>query len=131
MLKLVCEEKITVFFRTYDISNRKDVWHIKQLSGVSWFGGQLAVVADRGLNTADKYTVRIPESLTNGYVAEKDFDGQGDTWTIQHGGYIVLGLIDEIPEKISELSNRTSMVVTGVYDNRRGSMLRHIKVEGK
>lgn len=131
MLSLVCDQDITIFFREYDPTLKKDLWHKKQLSGVSWFGGQKVDISDRGLNTADTYTVRIPEQLTDGYVAQKDYSGGEDPWTIQAGGYIVLGLVDTIPVKIADLTKQTSFVVTGVYDNRRGSNLRHIKVMGK
>ena len=131
MLSWQCTEDITIFYRFYDKTQRKDIWFLKQLSGVSWYGGQKVDVSDRGLNTADTYTVRIPEHLTDGYIAEKFYDGSPDTWTIQTGGYIALGLIDDIPEKIVDVTNGTALVVTGVYDNRRGIALRHIKVEGK
>lgn len=131
MLSLVCDQDITVFYREYDPVQRKDIWHLKQLSGVSWFGGQKVNLSDRGLNTADEYTVRIPEAITDGYVAQKDYSGQADTWTIQAGSYIALGFINEIPEKIADLTKQTAFVVTGVYDNRRGTNLRHIKVMGK
>lgn len=131
MLSLVCDQDITIFYKQYNPTLRKDGWSFKQLSGVSWFGGQKVNVSSRGLDTADTYTVRIPEALTDGYVAQKDYSGEAGTWTIQAGGYVVLGLVDTIPEKIADLTHQTSFVVTGVYDNRRGTNLRHIKVMGK
>jgi hypothetical protein len=118
-------------------SGRQSSWTATQIHGCSWHGKQGATVGDGGLQNADQYAVRVPESRMQGYIGPDSFNALQQqpegAWTVQLGDVIVRGLVsDKVANGISEITGKYTdcFTVTGVYDNRRG-MLRHLRIEGK
>lgn len=134
---MITNADITIFNKWYNANTRLDEWHRTQISGVSWYGGQTVTVGDKGLMTADTYTVRIPLSSAPGgaefvrqeVYATKSKDVLADFWTLQNGDYIALGLINTDITQPKEMTGER-FVITSWSDNRRGG-LPHWKVEGK
>lgn len=108
---------LTLYHKGYDPVLRDDVWTATQYQGVSWHGGQAASVTVEGLHTADVYVVRIyaPDALAAAV-----------------GDIVCRGLHEEADHKTARKAAAESFVVTGVWDNRRGSPnMRHWRLEGK
>lgn len=58
MLNL-CDETITVFNAKHDADRDTDIYYPTVIVGASWFC-EIASTVDKGLQAADKYTIRIP-----------------------------------------------------------------------
>lgn len=113
---LLADTDITIYHKSYDAATRLDTWHPSYYAG-SWYGRQEATVSDKGLNTADSYTVRIPTQ---------------DKITASIGDIAVKGMVKDSITGPSQLKQYTSFVITAVYDNRRGvEPLGHWRLEGK
>lgn len=121
---------------------RNEKWVRTQIQGVEWYGGQAVSIGDKGLNTADTYTVRIPASsapqdkeflLPEDY-SVKDNDVLNGFWTLQPGDIVVRGLMDDEITKSTDVTAKHSQyfIVTGWRDNRRGSpIVQHWRIDGK
>ena len=113
---LVADTDITIYHKSYDASKRLDIWHPNHYTG-SWYGRQEATVGDKGLNTADSYTVRIPTQ---------------DVISASIGDIVVKGIAKDPITGPSQLKQYISFVITAGYDNRRGApALHHWRLEGK
>jgi len=55
----LCNETITVFNAKHDAATDMDIYYPTVIVGVSWFC-EIASTVDKGLQAADKYTIRIP-----------------------------------------------------------------------
>ncbi|WP_099205877.1 DUF6751 family protein [Scatolibacter rhodanostii] len=134
---MITNADITIYNKYYDRTTRKDIWLKTHIHGVSWYGGQKVTVADKGLLSADSYTVRIPlESAPQGKsfvlsdeFAKLDETGLNSHWTLQNGDVICQGERTEDIPLTKEALSCGRFVVTGWSDNRRGG-LQHWKVEG-
>ena len=108
---------ITLYHKEYDPDTRGDQWGFTQYPEVSWYGGQAVSVGENGLNTADKYTVRI---FTK------------DAVKAEAGDIVVKGMISIPITSASQLKAYEKFTVTSVQDNRRGSPgMHHWKLEVK
>lgn len=138
----MANEDITIYNKWYNRETRLDEWIRTQISGVSWHSGQAVTVGDKGLFSANTYTVRIPVSSTpcgiefvlpeNYSVKEKS--SLSEFWTIQSGDIVVKGLVDDEIKKASDITQKYSnaFVVTGWKDNRRGPLsTQHWRIDGK
>lgn len=107
---------ITLYHRTYDPTQRKDIWIRNQYTNVSWYGGRAVTTGATGDTAADRYTVRIYDS---GLVEAAP------------GDIIVRGLVAEEITSAAQLTQKhaESWRVTTVRDNRRGG-LPHWRIEG-
>lgn len=128
---------ITIYNRWYDSATRSDRWLRTQIRGVSWYGGQAVTVGEKGLLSADVYTVRIPlisAPSARRYVSPSEWAAAKSSalaglWTFQAGDAVVYGLSSAAaPPKASEKTR--CFVVTGVSENLRGGSP-HWKVTGK
>jgi hypothetical protein len=124
---------ITIYNKYYDMATRLDKWKRTQLKGVFWDNVKAANVNKSGMESADGVSVHIPFSLSNGYVEPKLFTGLVDTWTLQMGDKICLGLIETDYTKITDLEKQHSNVhgITKVDRKDFGSQhMRHWEVGG-
>lgn len=134
---MITNAAITIYNLAHK-GTRNEKWARTVIKNVSWYGGQKVTVGDKGLFSADSYTVRIPiESAPQGKVfvspdefATLDETGLNRHWTLQNGDLVLRGIGKDIiqPKEITEKSQL--FIVTGWSDNRRGG-LQHWKVEGK
>lgn len=110
---------ITIYTYRYNNDSKTDEWARHQYKNCSWYGGQKATVGDRGLNTADAYTVRIPAA-------------EYDDAEINNGDIVIKGMhSEETPDAIDD-KTVPRFVITSVNDNRRGiASVRHIRIDGK
>jgi hypothetical protein len=132
---------ITIFNKWYNRETRLDEWKRTQIRGVEWYGGQAVSVSDKGLNSANTYTVRIPVTsapqgkqfvLPEIYAAAESGDLAG-LWTLQNGDIVVRGLIADDIAKAADVTGKYSQcfTVTGWRDNRRGSpIVQHWRIDG-
>lgn len=109
---MITNADITLYHKGYDPQTRLDTWAHTQYPKVNWHGHQAATVSDKGLSTADAYTVRIPTA---------------QAVLIAIGDIVTRGLLCEADPKRAK---GPSFVVTSVADNRRGTLC-HWKIEGK
>lgn len=128
------DQPITIYSRWK--KGRDEAWIRTVVLNASWYGGQAVTVSDSGLNTADKYTVRVLANRMEDYVTPDEWraleappDGM---WTARAGDLIVKGVVDdEITADVQITGKHTNcFVVTAAFDNRRGA-LQHLKIEGK
>jgi len=115
---LECKEIITVIQRTYDQTSDKSIYKNTVIRGVSWHGKTVVELQDKGLRSANVFTVRIPESVMSNIV-------------IAEGDYIVRGIIRKEITGQKDLDGLDYITVVSVGNNIRGRSLRHIVVVGK
>lgn len=107
---------ITIYHKEYDPETRLDKWTYTQHKGVNWYAKRAVSVSDKGLNSANTLTVRIPTK---------------DEVDAAIGDIVVKGLIERDITQPKELSDCERFVVTGIKDNRRGSpSMWHWRLEG-
>lgn len=116
---------------------RRQVYSAFTITGVHLHGSRAVSVGDKGVNTADLYTIRIPAGAgTQGrdYCEAREFDRLPEAdrkrcWTIAHDDAVIFGLVSGDP---AELSKQRDCTVIGLTDNRRGSpALQHWRVTAK
>lgn len=117
--------------------NRSEVWVRNNLLGVNFHGEAEVIVGDKDLKAADKYIIRIPDSVVSDkkFVDNRTYKALAaeelyNYYTIQKGDIIVKGLVKEDITSPSQLSDKHDVLtVLSVTDNRRGSAYTsHIKV---
>ena len=134
----LCNDTITVVNKKWDAEAGYDVYYPTVISGVSWYGEIVSNVGDKGLNAANRFTVRIP--------VDADFDGKtyvdpmeyantenvADVFTLSNGDRMVKGAISGTitPAGLDD-SHYDCMTILGVTDNRRAPNAPHFKVVGK
>lgn len=131
-------DSIVIYNRWYNKLTKNDEWRGRRVEGVSWYGGQMAALRERGLVSADAYTVRIPQEALQGYVSPGAYNPLteiGEEWTVQSGDIVLKAGACELPSAIALPTEAASLglpcfTVTGWSDNRRGA-LGHLKVTGK
>lgn len=139
---MLANADITIYNKWYNRAARSDEWHRTQILGVEWYGGQAVTVSDKGLQTADTYTVRIPAASApsgRAFALPKDWAAASSGnlaqfWTLQAGDIVVRGLVDDDIDKATDVTGKYSecFAVTGWRDNRRGSPpVQHWRVDGK
>ena len=134
----LCNDTITVFNKRIDASNGWNVYIPTVISGVSWYGSVVSGLGDKGLNAANRYTVRIPTDADFGgkyYVVPAEYSAQTlvtGTFTLDTGDIIVKGSVTDDTLKPADLKANYSdcMVIMGVTDNRRAPNAPHWKVVG-
>lgn len=134
---MITNADITIYNLAHK-ETRNEHWVRTIIRGVSWHGGQKVTVTDKGLLSANAYTVRIPLlSAPNGkiFVVPEEFavledDVLNGFWTLQNGDLILRGEGPEISQPKEVTKRSQAFLVTGWADNRRGG-LQHWKVEGK
>ena len=116
---LMAEETVTIYHKTYDPQSRQDRWTGTQYPNASWYGKQAVSVGDKGLQSADLYSVRIRTE---------------EALPLSPGDIVVRGAVSVPISQAVEITGRypETFVVTAVHDNRRGlSRMRHWRIEGK
>lgn len=117
--------------------NRSDVWVRTNITGVNLHGEAELIVGDKDLKAADKYIVRIPDSVVcdKTFVDSRTFkalsmDETDNCYTLQKGDVIVKGIIDDEITSPSQLQDRYDVLtILSITDNRReSSYTSHIKV---
>ena len=131
-----CDDTITLFNVKYDSDSGLDGYNATVITGVSWFCETVSSV-DKGLNAANKFTIRIPETADfNGrdYVSPQDYAASEDVsglFTISNGDIIVHGSV-AVPNARPAVLHKQyeAFTVLGVTDNRRARNAPHWKVVG-
>lgn len=132
---MLANANITVYNRKK--VNRSDIWIRTNLIGVNCHGEAEVVVGDKDLKAADKYIIRIPNSVTcnKSYVDSRTFknlstEEPDNYYTFQKGDLIVKGLVEDDITSHSQLSEKYDVLtVLSVTENRRdGSYTSHIKL---
>ena len=134
----LCNDTITVVNKKWDAEAGYDVYYPTVISGVSWYGEIVSNVGDKGLNAANRFTVRIPADADFGgktYVDPITYENTGnvtEVFTLSNGDRMVKGVIETVT-KPADLDNShyDCMTILGVTDNRRAPNAPHFKVVGK
>ncbi|MCM1295662.1 MAG: hypothetical protein NC311_08985 [Muribaculaceae bacterium] len=109
---------ITIYHRTWDAANRRDVWMPAQYTEASWYAHTGAESGSSGETAADGAVVRIYTT---------------DALEIGIGDMLVPQLTDVTMASSAEIKQLfpDSVKVLKIRDNRRGSpALRHWRLEG-
>lgn len=132
---MLANANITIYNRKK--INRSDVWLRTNLIGVNLHGEAELIVGDKDLTAADKYIIRIPNSVEcdKTFVDNRTFkalsvEETDNCYTVQKGDVIVKGLIEDEITSPSQLQEKYDLLtVLSVTDNRRGSSYTsHIKL---
>lgn len=133
----LCNETITIYNAYHDPVNDCNSYTRTVVTGVSWYGSVKSTVTDKGLKTANQYTLRIPADADFGgssYVPPNVFKSAADhdgMFTLNEGDLIVRGVAAEENPLPSALHSRyEALTVLGVTDNRRAPNAPHWKVVG-
>lgn len=115
---MVVNADCTIYHRTFDSKTRTDIWTPIPYPNVSWYGKQAVSVDEKGLNSANHYTVRIFTAATI---------------PVSVGDIIVRGLVaDKVTGPPQLVAKYECFEITAVRDNRRGSpCMQHWKLEGR
>ncbi len=132
----MCDKTITVYNAHFNPETDRDEYPGTVISGVSWFCAIESTV-DKGLQAADKFTVRIPADANfsgKSYVTPKDFQKAANTtglFTLQNGDIIVYGAapVEGMTPAVLK-RDYDFFTVLGVTDNRRTVCGPHWKVVG-
>jgi hypothetical protein len=134
----LCNETITVFNKRIDVEQGWDVFVPTVIKGVSWWGDVAVNISDKGLNAANKYTIRIPVDADFGSKTYVDPVAYGNEpiiagyFTFANGDIIVKAEITDsglTPAQIKE-NYPDVCTILGVTDNRRAPKAPHWRVTG-
>ena len=134
----LCNDTITVFNKRTDVENGWDVFIPTVIHGVSWYGDIAVNISDKGLNAANKYTIRIPIDADFGnksYVDPVAYQNEtiiSGFFTLSNGDIVVKAAVtdtDITPAQIKE-NYPDVCTILGVTDNRRAPKSPHWRVTG-
>lgn len=134
----LCDDTLTLYNRRHDPANDRDVYHRTVISGISWYSTVKSTVTERGLKSANLYTIRIPlDADFNGknWIDPKGYTEAGDVsnlFTLNEGDLIVKGKVSleiTVPAQIHQQFSE-AFTVLSVTDNRRALNAKHWKVVG-
>lgn len=117
--------------------NRSEMWFRVHLLGINFHGEAELIVSDKDLKAADKYVIRIPDSVTSDkkFVDNRTFKALSaeeidNCFTLQKGDIVVKDLVEDDITSPSQLSDKYDVLtVLSVTDNRReSSYTSHIKL---
>ena len=133
---MITNADITLYNHRMNKETRLDEWHRTVLKGVHFYVDHKVAVGDKGLNGADVYKIRIPETAAcqKGYVPESEFlslEGEPESWTLRKGDVVVRGICELEIEKPADLAGHGVQycTVTSWSDNHFGG-LPHWRVGG-
>lgn len=133
----LCNDVITVFNAKFNPATGSDDYNATVVSGVSWFCEIVSNVDSSGLKSANRFTIRIPETADFGgktYAAPRDYAGAADVggaFTLQNGDIVVHGAVAESGLRPAALHKQYEVfTILGVTDNRRAPNAPHWKVVG-
>ncbi len=135
MMKL-CNDTITVFNKR--VKDGAYVYIPTVINGVSWYGDVATSVGDKGLNAANRFTIRVPLDADFGgksyadpisYSEAMSSDG---IFTFANGDILVKESVAVAPMTPAELKEAfiDYCTVLGVTDNRRAPNAPHWKLVG-
>ena len=134
----LCTDTLTLYNARYNAAEDKTEYHRTVISGISWYSAIKSTVTDKGLKSANLYTIRIPLEADFGgksWADPKSYTAAGDVsgmFTLNEGDIIVKGAVSlEIttPKQLhSEYSD--CFTILSVTDNRRALNAKHWKVVG-
>ena len=134
----LCNDTLTLFNRRLDPKSGYDEYHRTVISGISWYSTVKSTVTDKGLKSANLYTIRIPIDAVfdgkswidpKGYTEAENVDG---LFTLNEGDLIVKGSVtldNATPAQIHKQFSE-AFTVLSVTDNRRAPNAKHWKVVG-
>ena len=133
----LCTDTITVFNRRVNTETRMEDYVPTVIKGVSWYGHLRTGVGDRGLRTANEFTIRIPVDADFGgktYVDSKTYREAtliSGLFTLSSDDIVLKGeaAIGVNPATLPE-TNADCFRILGVTDNRRAPNAPHIRVVG-
>lgn len=117
--------------------NRSETWFRTYLLGVNFHGEAELAVGDKDLKAADKYVIRVPDSVTSDkkFVDNRTFKALSaeeidNCFTFQKGDIIIRGFVEDDITSPSQLQEEYDVLtVLSVTDNRRESTYTsHIKL---
>lgn len=132
----LCNETITVFNAKLNPDTGCDDYIATVIDGVSWFCETASTADNLGLKTANRFTVRIPETAKfsgktyadpRAYAAAAEVSG---LFTLQHGDVVVRGRADTSLRPAALHKQYEALTILGVTDNRRARNAPHWKVVG-
>ena len=134
----LCNDVITVYNAKLDKEKGSDVYYGTVISGISWYCEIASTVDSTGLKSANKVTIRIPETADFGGkayadpIAYKESEDVSGLFTLHPGDIIVHGASEPEGMTPSALKKAYAEVITvlGVTDNRRAPRAKHWKVVG-
>lgn len=133
----LCGDVITVFNAKLNPDTGSDDYLATVISGVSWFCEIVSNVDSSGLKSANKFTIRIPETADfsgKAYTAPREYAGAADVgrlFTLQNGDIIVRGAVEDPAARPAVLHKQyEAFTVLGVTDSRRARNAPHWKVVG-
>lgn len=134
---ILCNDVLTVFNAKLNPETDSDDYIATVISGISWFCEIVSNVDSSGLKSANKFTIRIPETADFGgkmYVTPRDYAGEtdvGGVFTLQNGDIVVHGAVAESGLRPAALHKQyEAFTILGVTDNRRALNAPHWKVVG-
>lgn len=133
----LCTETITVFNRRINTENRMEEYVPTVISGVSWYSHMRTSVGEKGLNSANEFTVRIPVDADFGnktYVDKKTYREEtivAGIFTLADDDIVIKGTFENVtnPALLVE-TNVDCFRILGVTDNRRAPNAPHFRVVG-
>ncbi len=134
----LCNDTLTLYNARRNREKDCTVYERTVIAGISWYSVVKSTVTDKGLKTANLYTIRIPiDADFNGksWIDPKGYTQADDVsalFTLDEGDVIVKGIGPENITSPAQLHKQysDSFTVLSVTDNRRAPNAKHFKVVG-
>lgn len=132
----LCNEAITIFNKR--LEDGMYVYVPTVINGVSWYGDVASGLGDKGLNAANRFTIRVPldadfygKSYVDPVSYSKALSCEG-IFTFANGDIVVKAAVALPPVSPAELKEELTeyCTVLGVTDNRRAPNAPHWKLVG-
>lgn len=124
-ITLFCSKKV----------GREKIWTGHHLRDVNFHGSDQLLVADKEVQRAEEYIVRVPSSALDSYVDSTTWkalpvEETFNCFTINKGDYIVKGLVDtDVSSSADIIKNFDALEVISVTENLSASPYsQHIKL---
>lgn len=124
------DKDITIVNKWFNKATKQNEYKLHHLKGF-WSSNERINISDTQLIKNDSLIVRILMSEV-GYVSPKEFQNNGNGWTLQNDDYLVKGIIDNV-STISKLKeDYECMKITSISVKDYGSLdMQHYEISGE
>ena len=118
---LGCNETITLYHAVYDKETRRDTWIEQEIHGCSWYSKLQIQPADKGVESANEFRVRIP------------LENAPAELIVSKGDFIAKGykkLPEITPACIAAQYDEWFKVMSYTVNQECGDYSKHIRIQG-
>ena len=124
------DKDITIVNKWFNKVTKQNEYKLHHLKGF-WSSNERINISDTQLIKNDSLIVRILMSEV-GYVSPKEFQNNGNGWTLQNDDYLVKGIIDNVSTIAKLKEDYECMKITNISVKDYGSLeMQHYEISGE